>query len=381
MKIGIEAQRIFRPNKHGMDIVVLETIRQLQKIDTENEYVIFVNHGPDNGCLQETANCKIVEFGGPYPVWEQIKLPRLARQYGCEVLHCTSNTAPVFCKVPLVVTVHDIIYLETNPLFEKNYTLYQRFGNLYRRFVVRRNLKQARKVITVSNFEKNRFHEKLNLADEKLQVVYNGVGEHFFVDPMDGKNSDTQRKDERPYLLFLGNTAPKKNTPRVLQAFGSLVRSGQVNHKLVVTDLDNQRGTNLLNKLDLEDCKGSFEFVGYVSNPELPALMGGADVFLYPSLRESFGIPILESMAAGTPVITSSVASMPEVAGDAAVLVNPQHTDEISTAIRRLLGHPELRNDLIKRGFKQVESFTWKNTAQQVLNLYREVGAEKDMRK
>ena len=134
MRIGIEGQRLFRLKKHGMDMVALELIRNLQNIDKKNEYIVFVKPDEDESCLIETPNFKIVKLeGGAYPYWEQISLPAAAKKYGCELLHCTSNTAPVHCSIPLVITLHDIIYLESWSLFRNGFTMYQRFGNLYRR--------------------------------------------------------------------------------------------------------------------------------------------------------------------------------------------------------------------------------------------------------
>ena len=117
MKIGIEGQRLFRTKKHGMDIVALELVRNLQEIDHENEYYIFVKKDEDVSALKETSNFKIITLnGGSYPVWEQLILPKAAKKYGCQVLHCTSNTAPLHCDIPLVTTLHDIIYLESSYL-------------------------------------------------------------------------------------------------------------------------------------------------------------------------------------------------------------------------------------------------------------------------
>ena len=159
MIIGIEAQRIFRTKKHGMDMVALELIRNLQRIDQKNEYVIFVKPDEDRQVIKESANFRIVELGGgPYPIWEQIALPRAAKKMGCDILHCTSNTAPVFSRVPLVITLHDIIYLESISLLKKGGTWYQKLGNMYRRWVVPPVVKKAKKVITVSHFEKDRIN-------------------------------------------------------------------------------------------------------------------------------------------------------------------------------------------------------------------------------
>ena len=154
-----------------MDFVVLELIRELQIIDQENEYFIFVNEGPDNQVIQESSNFKIIEFGGAYPIWEQIKLPRMAKKYKLDILHCTSNTAPVFCPVPLVVTIHDIIYMEVKNVMGKGYTPYQLFGNLYRKAVVSRLVNRARKIITVSNYGRQTIQT----------TTINSVGMEFFV--------------------------------------------------------------------------------------------------------------------------------------------------------------------------------------------------------
>ena len=150
MKIGIEGQRLFRKKKHGMDMVALELIRNLQLIDTENEYVLFIKPDTDHTAIKETANFKIVETGtGFYPLWEQFALPKAAKKAGCQLLHCTSNTAPVFTSIPLVVTLHDIIYMESSflKILKGSGTNYQKFGNAYRRLVVPWIIKKSRKII------------------------------------------------------------------------------------------------------------------------------------------------------------------------------------------------------------------------------------------
>ncbi|MDO8896917.1 MAG: glycosyltransferase [Bacteroidales bacterium] len=224
MKIGIEGQRLFRVKKHGMDMFALELIKNLQKIDKENEYFIFVKPDEDKACLQETENFHIIEIGGgPYPSWEQVALPRAAKKYGCEILHCTSNTAPIITSIPLVVTLHDIIYLESVSIFKKGGTWYQKFGNMYRRYVVPKIVKKSKKIITVSHFEKDRIKNFFGFpeSDNRLVAIYNGVGEHFH--PVEDETFLKKIKERyqlpEKYAFFLGNTDPKKNTKGVLQAF------------------------------------------------------------------------------------------------------------------------------------------------------------------
>ena len=173
MIIGIEAQRIFRKNKHGMDYVVLQEIKELQQIDTENEYYVFVKPGPDR-CVESTKNVHIIDLSCPsYPLWEQWALPRAAKKYGIQILHCTSNTAPVWCNIPLVLTLHDIIFLE--PRDKQNKSLYQNMGWLYRRLVVPRILHKCKRIITVSEFERNNIIQKLNIPEHQMAMIYNGL--------------------------------------------------------------------------------------------------------------------------------------------------------------------------------------------------------------
>ena len=375
MKIGIEAQRIFRDHKHGMDFVALEMIRNLQKLDKENEYIIYVNEGSDTSCLQETANFKIKVFGGAYPLWEQSKLPKMALADKLDILHCTSNTAPVKCPVPLVVTIHDIIYFESNPLFAKGYNLYQRFGNVYRRLVVRRLLKTARLIITVSKYEKQRFLNFLKLPDSLVKVVYNGVGNHFkkIEDKVLLKNVKTKYNLPDKYFLFLGNTDPKKNTKNTVIAYAMYCEKTGSSHKLVIGDLDPEVIRNYLKGEGLERHFENIHFTGYINNADLPAVINMADIFLYPSKRESFGIPVLEGMASGTPVVTSNTSSMPEVGGKAAVFVDPNSRKEIANAMDLLMKDEKLRSFKIEQGLERVKLFSWEKTAEEALAIYKEI--------
>lgn len=358
-----------------MDFVALEMIKNLQLIDKENDYVIYINEGPDTDCLKETENFKIKVFGGSYPIWEQVKLPKMAREDKLDILHCTSNTAPINCSVPLVVTIHDIIYFETHPLTAKGYSSYQKFGNLYRRYVVKRLLFSAKLIITVSEFEKERFNTFLKLKEGRVEVVYNGVGEHF--KPIDDKTvlESIHAKYNLPekFFLFLGNTDPKKNTRNTVVSFAKYKAKYATDHKLVIGDLDPEVIMGFLKEEKLEAHFKEIFFTGYIHNLDLPAVINLADVFLYPSNRESFGIPVLEGMASGTPVITSNTSSMPEVGGDAAIFVDPSSTEEISEAIHTLLSDEKLRKENIKKGLKRAEMFSWKNTAKEVLDIYHRI--------
>ena len=373
MKIGIEAQRIFRANKHGMDYVVLQEILQLQQIDKENEYFVFVKPGPDR-CVQESSNVHIVEISMPtYPLWEQWALPRAARKAGVQLLHCTSNTAPIGCRIPLVLTLHDIIFLE--PRDKRNRSLYQNMGWLYRRLVVPRVLPHCRRIITVSNFELQNIVSKLHMPEERMAMIYNGYNEWFRVLSDTG---DTYKKyiDQKGYIFFLGNTDPKKNTERTLVAYAHYLERSAVKRPLLMADLDRQYLNDIISRNHIEHIREHLHMPGYIPNSDLPGIYNDAFCFLYTSLRESFGIPLLEGMACGTPVITSNTSSMPEIGGPEAILVNPENADEIADQLIRLETDEQFYNEKRAVGLQRAKLFSWKQTAEQLLVLYHEVGQQ-----
>ena len=379
MNIGIEAQRIFRTKKHGMDMVALELIRNLQLLDTENEYVIFVKPDIDSSVIQETKNFKIILLkGGFYPLWEQFALPAAAKKAGCQLLHCTSNTAPLFTSIPLVVTLHDIIYMESGYLKILNGTgtWYQKFGNAYRRLFVPKIIRRSKKIITVSHFEKKRIGQFFGLSDDqRLTAVYNGVGEHFKPITDAGVLKKVKDKYHLPdhFIFFLGNTDPKKNTKGALLAFSELRKVNQRDIKLVMLDYDLAELSKLLSEIGNPKLIDQIVLTGYVVNTDLPAIYSQCDIFLYPSLRESFGIPMLEAMACGAPVITSNTSSMPEVAGEGALIIDPYKPAEITAAMIKILADESTRSSLIGKGYAQAAKFSWKAMAQNVMRIYSDI--------
>ncbi len=373
MRIGIEAQRIFRKNKHGMDYVVLQEIKELQLLDTENEYYIFVKPGEDR-CIEETKNFHIIEVKCPsYPLWEQVALPYAARKHNVDILHCTSNTAPIICNTPLVLTLHDIIFLE--PRDTNNKSFYQNLGWLYRRLVVPRILDKCKRIITVSNFELKNIIGKLSIPESRMAMIYNGYNTWF--KPINDVESITSKYiDKTGYFFFLGNTDPKKNTERTLIAYSNYCKQSSVKRKLLVADLAPQYLEEFIVKNKLDNIRDQVVLTGYVVNSHLPYIYNGAFAFLYTSLRESFGIPLLEAMACGTPVITSNTSSMPEIGGKDAALVNPESSEEITQMMLLIENDNEYRERIKAIGLERVGHFSWKNTASNLLKLYKDVYKE-----
>ena len=367
MRIAIEAQRIFRKNKHGMDFVALEVIKQLQKLDHVNQYYILVAPGEDI-CLKSSENMQVIEVKCPtYILWEQIALPCSLRKIKPDLLHCTSNTAPIFCHIPLILTLHDIIFLEKRPTGNKS--IYQNIGWYYRRFVVPIILPKCKKIITVSHFECKRITESLHLNSKQLTAIYNGYSSHF--KPIPNYQETTKKYiDQNKYLFFLGNTDPKKNTIGTLKAYQIYSEKSLTRVPLLIADLDPTYVNQILKDNGLESIKSYLILPGYIANSDLPAIYSGAKAFLYTSFRESFGIPILEAMACGTPVITSNTSSMPEVAGEGAILVDPKDEQAMAEAIIHLEENAEYYEQQVAYGLERVKKFSWENTAKSTLEIY-----------
>lgn len=371
LKIGIEAQRIFRKKKHGMDMVALELIRNLQQIDKTNEYFIYVKEDEDNQVILPTDNFNIVKVpSSPYPYWEQVLLPEYAKKDKVDILHCTSNTAPLSIKSKLVLTLHDIIYLEKLN-FTKG-TPYQIMGNFYRRWNVPKVVKMASQIITVSDFEKNTIEKHFGYSDDKVKTIYNGVGKHFKRVDDQAILKQIKQKYSLPdhFIFYLGNTDPKKNVAGVLKALSILKKKGKLKTKLLMLDIDRNFLQQQLNNIADPGLIEDLEFCGYVPNQDLPAIYSQADMFLYPSLRESFGIPILEAMACGVAVITSNTSSMPEIALDSAEYCNPFDAESIADAIDIFQENIELKNKLAIKGLERANFFSWTNNAKQTLDIY-----------
>lgn len=374
MKIAIEAQRILRKEKHGMEIVAQEIIKELQQLDFQNQYTIYVKSG-DGVSITETDNFKIKKIDSSvYPIWEQFSLPAQLKKDKPDLLHCTANTAPLFGNVPLIVTIHDVMYMESVSFKGTNY---QNFGNLYRKLIAPTIAKKSMAIVTVSEFEKQNIARVLKIDPKKISVVYNGLNASFNNKYNQEQLNDCRKRHDLPaeFIFHIGNKAPRKNTKGVLIAYSGYLKNNKNALPLVISGCEPEFVWQLIENLHLENLKSKIQTTGYLSTGDLPLFYNMATLFLYPSFREGFGMPVIESMACGTPVITGNNSSLVEVANGAALLVDAANPLEISKSIINALD-TNVRMEFIEKGIENAKRFNWKKSAEKMLDIYNEIATQ-----
>ena len=375
MRIGIEAFKIFRKTKHGIDIVALEQIKRIQYLDRENEYFIFCFNDTDSYILENTKNVQIIRLPRiPSPIAEQFLLPFLALKYKLDILHSTGNTAPLFLHCKRLITLHDIIYLRKDILL-KGGSIYQKIGNAYRRFIVPFVLPKADAIFTVSETEKLEIISSIPHLEDKISVIYNACSENFTIKPEGSflASSLKYKLPSTPYFLLLGNTDPKKNTKNALIAFHILLKKGLLNRKIVLTDIKESTVKKILHNCQLEGLEEHIVLTNYIQHHDMPDVYNKAFAFLYPSIRESFGLPIVEALSCGVPVITSNCSCMPEIASDAALLVDPFYPHSIAKGLELMETNHSLREVLIQKGLTRSKDFKWSTSIKKMIQLYHQI--------
>ena len=302
-------------------------------------------------------------------LWAQVALPLAARRRGLSVLHLTGAAMPIWSDCPRVVTVHDVGPFRHRAFFTPWMTAYARV-------VQAPAIRRAASVITVSRFAASDLTRTLGIPESRITVVYQGVSERFFNSPPAAGLSDVRDRLrlERPFILHVGVLSPRKNLARLMDAYWRLRQAGLIDHQLVLVGSRGWRDDEVLQLAAQLDPTGrEIRLIGHVPDADLPALYRSADLFVYPSLYEGFGMPPLEAMACGTPVIASDRAAIPEVLGDAALLVDPTDRAALAEGIRRALTCTALRRELAERGRERAASYTWERTVRRTLEVYARV--------
>ncbi len=382
LRIAIDARRV---SDFGIGTYIRNLVRTLAKLDTTNHYTVVVS-AP-----------QVPELTGLGPNFETVVYPRTTRtgmaQIGfgyflhglrADLYHMPLNLVPLWMPKPYLVTTHDMSSL----LFGRQ----SGFRNNVRRFFLRRGLLRADQIIAVSGATRRDVEAVLGVPANRIRIVYNAP-DPIFRPPQESAgrfrhSPEVQRVLERyriqyPYLLYVGRTNPEKNIPRLVEAFAVLL--GELQHdelyrhlRLIIIGDAISKHPVLRHTVIHSRVEAAVRFLGFVPIETLRAFYQAAAAFVFPSLYEGFGLPPLEAMACGTPVVCSNLSALPEVVGEAAMKVNPENVFDIARGMREVLLDQPLRERLIAAGYEQVAKFSWDRTAGQVFQAYQEIAATKN---
>jgi glycosyltransferase involved in cell wall biosynthesis len=368
LRIAIDARKL---RDYGIGTYVRNLLRHLARIDRTTEYVVLCRAADAQVVNEFGENFRAVpEASRGYSLREQITVPLDLRRERAELFHAPHYVLPPLTPCKSVVTIHDCIHLRF-PQYLRN-----RLGYAYARGSLWVAAHRSNRILTVSEASKRDILDYFAVPPEKIDVIYNGIDERFSALPAE---DDVARVRERyqlddPFILYAGNIKPHKNLERTIEAFHMLRRDGRFAQvKLVIIGDEIAKYAALRHAVHRHKLHKYVRFFGFVPDRTLAILYRLAAVFVFPSLYEGFGLPPLEAMASGTPVITSNVSSLPEVAGDAALLVDPLQSEAIADAMERVLTDTALRDDLRARGLVRARQFSWERSIRRVREIYGEV--------
>lgn len=362
MQIGIDANEANQRNRVGVGQFAYNVIFQLEKIDKENSYLIYLKEQPLPDLPKEREGWKYLVFG-PSKLWTQVALPikLFTQREEPNVFYSPSHYAPRFSSCPTVISIMDLWHHRHPEQFTKKdlYQLTKWEGY---------SLKKASHIITISEFSKREILDIYKVPEEKITVAYPGF-DRFVLKEKEKRIGEIRErwKIGGDYLLYLGTLQPKKNLVRLVQSLNILI-SRYPSITLVIAGKKGWLYEEIFSEVKKLGLEEKVVFTGFVSEEEKPHLLKEAKVFLFPSLYEGFGIPVLEAMSMGVPVVTSKEGSLPEVGGEAAIYCDPYNVESIAEAVREVLNLNEnARNEIIRKGLEQVKKFSWERCAKTVL--------------
>ncbi len=377
MKVAIDIRPI---HNFGVGTYIRNVVRTLARTDHENEYFLIGRRDRVRQIGKFPDNFHIV----PFTADEQsargyLGFAQVLRHYRCDLLHIPHLFwTPFYLPCPYILTVHDLL--------DFMYRTHNGSGmrRAAHRYLTARSLHHAARILAVSQFTKMDLERLFGIPDAKIEVIYNAIDERFrqgHASPEDRELIAERYQANYPFILYAGRISPHKNVGRIIEAFSALKaeldKEGKFpDLKLIIIGDEASRHPDLRRAVIRSGVQNDVRFLGFVPIEVLRIFYDVAKVFVFPSLYEGFGLPPLEAMSHGTPVVTSNISSLPEVVGNAAVLVNPENVFEIMRALHRVLLDQPLREKLKQRGYEQVQRFSWEVSVQRILRVYREVAQE-----
>ena len=378
MHIAVDAKPLNEELRVGVATYTLNLLKFLAKVDLKNKYTIYgVRLAPEELAIK-SDNFKIKNmpdllrlrsFWYSWYPWYYTGFFLQLSLDKPDIFFSPYPSLPLYCPCPKIAVIHDLSFLRDKSFFKGRSQVILRKQLLH---VVRR----ANRIIAVSESTKKDLIKFVKASPENVTVIYEGYDTDAYKPQFDTDEVKAlvQRYGiDGHYVLYVGTLEPRKNIPRLIEAFASLKRQGGMQHKLVIAGKKGWFYNDIFQTVTRWGVDNEVVFTGYVPDRDLPLLISGADLFVYPSLCEGFGLPPLEAMACGIPVITSDSSSLPEVVGNAGILVDPHSVDEIAKAMYQVLSNANLREQMQHRGLDRARMFSWEKTAEETLKVFEAI--------
>ncbi len=367
MRISIDLRKL---HDYGIGTYIRNLVINLARIDQHTDYVLLCR--PQDADFAEGLgeNFRSLSQTDPlYSIGEQLRIPTQLRRANIDVFHAPHYTLPFTTPCNSVVTIHDCIHL----LFPQY--LPNKIAHIYARAALWIAANKSSRILTVSEASKNDILRFFNIDPQKITVIPNGIDRQFTVKPSAEEIAIVQERYQlkSPFLLYVGNVKPHKNLERLIDAFFQLRKDGLKTLTLLIIGDEITKYTTLRRTVHRYQLHKHVRFLGFVPSDTLSILYRLADAFVFPSLYEGFGLPPLEAMASGAPVVTSNVSSLPEVVGNAARLVDPYDVASISEGIQTVLEDQVYREKLIENGIERAKFYWWERSAVKVKQIYDEL--------
>lgn len=374
LRIGIDGRGIYKAID-GIGRYSLNLIRNLASIDQTNQYIIFKNRDIEKKIVDAPNFHEIKVDFRHLSLRTVLYFPFLIKKFHLDVFHSPFFVAPLWGIRNLIVTVHDLMVLNFPGFFGGRSYMKEKSASLYHRIFVPLSVRKAKRVIAVSQSTKKDLVDRLYIEPEKISVIYEAVDDSFTrsYTPSQIEAFKIHKRLPGKFLLYVGNMKPYKNINLIISALDILRRKNMLEHKFVIAGKKDRFFPFVYKDLKDKHLLNDVILMDYVSDDELPLLLKCADVFVFPSLSEGFGLPPLEAMSLGVPTIVSNASSLPEVVGDGALIVDPHDSNDLAQAISRLMADESLRNSLSRKGIEQSKTFSWVKAALQTLMIYKEV--------
>jgi glycosyltransferase involved in cell wall biosynthesis len=368
MVIGIDAEAFYR-NAAGTGTFVRNVIHVFLRTKRDEANFVLFSPSPKAKPADKTRDILVTRLihGISDISRMHILLPLESRKKGVQVLFCPSYLSPLLPPCPVVAVLYDMSFKRYPRTMDRLYLHYLAA-------LLPLTARRASLLIAISEFAKREIHEHLHIPPDKIRVVPLAAAEHFQVIKDEGKTAAFRAKYNlsRPFLLFVGTLEPRKNIPALLRAFSLLKKDGVGDHQLVLCGPQGRSCGDIFRGIRELGLEKEVLYLGYLPEAELPLLYNAARMLVFPSLYEGFGLPVLEAMACGCPVVTSSTSALPETAGGAALFVDPQDPTALARAAADLALDGNLRLEMVRRGLERARMFSWERTAAGIFNVLRE---------